>query len=521
MTKKPAVLLGVGWCVAIVALLFGVCRETAAAPLDGSRNGLRLVVDKIAPGQTITDHDWGFVRLEIGVETEKRPIIRKGGKSQRNRVEIRVDGKEARCQLIESRSGYEGKKAFSYRTLGLPLGEPGPHSVRVTVGRQSKTIPVVFEPSGQFDISGLCNDQAVFGKKDLEFQWFGSYLIPETIRASVNGREIPVEVSGADERLHLLEGRLGPIGKIEPGTNTLTLEGTDALGGRTKKSVAFHYYPDNRITVGDTFVLNVGIQEPAGKPYFQVSVEGLSVKKGDEMRGRTCPERLGGETVLPAGKAVLVRFEALAPGESTIRTSEKRHRTDPLRETGSFKVLVQTSAQARRIEKARTGGLTLKWTETPGLFGCLIPEGWVVTRNPGEDRKILGVSVYREGQGDTGGIGPKLVVEFYPPDNGAGLRTAEDFVAAVSEQGRHDREEPPTAARDLEGARQEKRFERNVKLAVKTPFFFTRPVRVSEEYTVIPGRTGFYVISSRAPLHERPEMLVLFDAVVGSFEPLR
>lgn len=522
MTREQRVLSGFFRGVLLGTLLLGALCEAAPQSRAGNRQPVRLVINGIAAGQKITDHDWGFVRLEVGVEARRPPAVRKQLKQKRSALGVKIDGADAPYRLLDSRTGYEGGKAFSYRTLGVAPGSPGPHSITVLVGRRSRTIPVVFDPAGRLEIPGLCEDQAIFGKKTLDLQWFGCYLAAGSVKAWVNGREIPAEPTGADERLRLVEGRVALGGSIEPGRNTLLMEGTDIRGGRQEKSVPFYYYPDNRVTVGDAFVVSLGDQEPTGRPFFEVEVEGTSVVKGRDLSVRPGPERLGGETAPPSGKTVLSRFEAVAPGESVIRTSEKQHRADRFRERASIRLLVQTRSQAASIDKARAGGFSLKQFHMPGFFTCLVPDGWTTVRNPDEDRGIYGLSTYREGQGETGGTGLKLVVEYYPRDDDAFLPTAGDFISAMREKRPGGRGNEPVVVRDFEvAARPAKRFERDVNLAAKTLFFFTRPVPIREEYVVVPGRTGFYVLRSRAPSQETREARLLFDAMVGSFEPSR
>ena len=426
--------------------------------------------------------------------------------------------------LISSstRTGYEGKKAFSYRTLGLSLGEPGPRSITVLLDGQSRTIPVVFDPAGQLDISGLCDDQAIFGRKEFLVEWLGSYVARESIRATVNGKEVPVEVTGKDDTLHLLEGRLGPVAGIDPGKNTIVIEGVDVRGIRRKRRVSFRYYPENTVAVGDAFVLPLGAQEPAGGPFFDVKIEGTSLVKRQDLTARPGPVRFGGQTTLSSEKTVLSRFEAVSAGESIIRTSEKQSRTDLPRERSSVRVLVQTPEETAKIAKIQAGGFALKRVRAAGLFTCLVPEGWPIVRNPDGDRKIYGLSTYRLDQGETGGAGLKLVVQFYPRENDAGLRSGDDFITALLNErpGGGDESQGPIYDSEV-AARHAKRVERSVYLATKTRLFFTRRLPIVEEYVVVPDERGFYVLMSRAPLEGIQEARSLFNSLVDSFEPLK
>ena len=103
MRGKLRAFLDFCWTVLIVTLLLWTCCEAAPpARSKHSPTGVRLVINKITPGQSVTDHDWGLVRLEVGVETRRLPALRKQSKMRRSVLRVKVDDKEVPYQLLDS-----------------------------------------------------------------------------------------------------------------------------------------------------------------------------------------------------------------------------------------------------------------------------------------------------------------------------------------------------------------------------------------------------------------------------------
>ena len=317
-------------CVAVVAaVLTALCPDAKAAPKARSaKKNVRLVVNGISPGQYITDHEWGYVRIEVGAEAERQEAPRrKQPRSARTALKVKVDGREAAYRLLDSRTGIEHKRPYTYLTLGVPLGEPGPKSITLVLGSQSLTIPVVFAPAGHIEMAGLFDEQAVFGGKPVPMEWFGCYLVRESVRATINGRECAVEVTGQDVAMHLIEARTKPADCIVSGKNTISIEAVDVMGNVRERKVSFRYYPENKVIVGDVFVVSLGTEESEGRPIFDATVDGASIVKRQDLTARPGPEMMGGQMLLASGRTLLNRFEAIAPGEGVIRMSEKQHRT--------------------------------------------------------------------------------------------------------------------------------------------------------------------------------------------------
>jgi hypothetical protein len=300
------------------------------------------------------------------------------------------------------------------------------------------------------------------------------------------------------------------------------MEAIDVRGTRMEKKTSFLCYPDNKVKIGDAFVLSLGTEEPMGGPFLDAIVEGTSLVKRQDMSMRSGPERIGGQTMLPSGRIVLKRFEAVAPGESIIRLSEKQYRTDQPRQTGNVRVLVQSEAETEPVKKSEASGHVMSSVRVPDFFTCFIPEGWQITRNPNADRKIYGISAYKISQAETGGAGLKLTLEFYPQQNEAGYPTADQYAAAMLNETARASKGPRNPASDVEIAgRKAKRFERTIYLKRKTLFFFTRNVELIEEFAVVSGAGGFYVLRSSSPRETIEEAHALFQAMIDTFEPLR
>jgi len=541
-------LLILSCAVAVSPALQGQNAMASPASKNGARN-VRLLVKNIAPGQEISDQDWGLVRIEVGVETNRAPSMGKRSRSPHSALRVKVDDKEVSCTLEGSRTGYEGKKAYTYRTLGVPLGStPGPRTITVSLNGLSKTVSVFYRPAGRLEICGLYDDQALFGRGDVKINWLGSYLVKESIRAFVNGKEIPPEMGVVEGRPELVEGRVTPRDTLVTGTNTVRIEATDIRGDKRQREIKLHYYPENRVGLGDRFVLSLGLGEPKGGPFYDAVVDGGSLAKKEDLSASPGPERMGGQMVFPDGRVALARFQAIAEGESIIRTRERQYLTDLPEEMEHVRVLVGSgevgvkagqapeemeqvrvlagSAEARvkagqaPVKMGEAAGAVLERYAAASLFACALPRGWYTIENPGKDQHIYGVFAYGPALGEQAGL--KLSVEFYPADNLLGFDSADRFTQDLLKKGLSGRKDSDGAqAGEMTVAgRRAKVLERELGLVAKTAPSFSR-TPVLERVVVVPADKGFYVLQFRAPLEGLPKNGVFFTAVLDSFKPLK
>jgi hypothetical protein len=530
--KKKLFVLVISCAVAVCAALGGEGAMAAPASKDRGRD-VRLLVKNIAAGQEISDHEWGLVRVEVGVERDRAPAVGRPSRSARSALRVKVDGKEVPCALEGSRTGYEGKKAYTYRTLGVPFGStPGPRTITVSLNRLSKTVSVSYRPKGQLEICGLYDDQALFGPGDVVVNWLGCYLVKESIKVFVNGKEIPSEMGVVDGRPELVEGRVKPRDMLVTGTNTLRIEAVDIRGDRREREIHLHYYPENRVPLGDLFVLSLGLGEPKSGPFYDAVVDGGSLVKKEDLSGPPWPERMGGQLVVPGGRVALARFQAIAEGESIIRTTERQYPTDLPQEMDHVRVLVSRGQARMAADRTPIAAeqVPVKTGEAAGavferyadnLFACALPKGWYRIENPGKDQHVYGVFAYGPALGEQSGL--KLSVEFYAADNLLGYQTEEYFTQSLLKKGfsgRGEREGGHSGETTVAG-RHAKVLERELGLVAKTAPSFSARTPVVERVVAVPADGGFYVLQFRAPLEGLSKNSAIFAAVLDSFRPLK
>jgi hypothetical protein len=336
-----------------VALLLASVARAATKPHDAYRSE-KLIVRNITPGQDITDHEWGIVRIEMGVEKRGAPDSGGKTKSARRPLTVKVDDREVGCYVIDSETGYDGKKTYAYRTVAVRLGaQPGPRVITVLYGGLVKSIPVTYNPSGQLEFADLYDHQAIFGSSPVKIKWFGCYLSKESVKISVNGEAAPAEMEVPQDAPELIAGRISPGEKLKPGLNKVKIEALDIKGNKCEKELVFRYYPDNRVPMGDEFALSLGLEEPKNGPFYDAVIEGESIKRTQRLGLRPGPERMGGQTIVPPGKAVIAWFKAVRSGESTIAITVRQCSTDEPMEVEKARVAVypRTTSPDTRLEK--------------------------------------------------------------------------------------------------------------------------------------------------------------------------
>jgi hypothetical protein len=313
----------------------------------------QLVVRNITPGQDVTDHEWGIVRLEIGLEKKGAPDNGRKTKVPRSPLRVKVDNREVSCYVVDSATGYDGKKTYAYRTVAIRLGaQPGPRVITVLYHGLVKSIPVTYNPSGQLEFADLYDHQAILGNKPVTIHWFGCYLSKESVKISVNDEAVPADMDVPQDAPELLVGRISPGEKLKPGANKVKIEALDIRGNERERDLVFQYYPDNRVSLGDEFALSLGLEEPKNGPFYDAVVEGGSIQRTHQLGQRPGPERMGGQMIIPPGKAVLAWFKAVRPGESTIATMVKQYSTDRPIEVERARVAVYPMAPPPDIHAA-------------------------------------------------------------------------------------------------------------------------------------------------------------------------
>jgi hypothetical protein len=540
-----------GLSVFFVALILASPVGPGATQGHERRGAERLIVKNIGPGQDITSHEWGMVRLEVGIEKKGAPESGKKMKLRRSPLRVKVDNREVSCYVVGFSTGYEGKKTYAYRTVAIRLGpKPGPRVITVLYDGLVKNVPVNYSPSGQLDFTDLYEHQAILGKKSVTIHWFGCYLLKESVKVSLNGETIATDMEVPADAPDLLGGRISPGDRLAPGENRVRIEAVDTNGSKRQKELVFHYYPDSRIPLGDEFVLNLGLEETENGPFLDAVVEGGSVLKTGEFGQRPGPERMGGQTIIPAGQTILASFRAVGTGESTIATILKQYAMDEPTEVEKARVAVYAfPTAAGRHEATKVTGLENYMAQD--LFTCAIPGAWLKIENPEGDKGVYGVAAYRTSPQDASAA--SVSVEFYGPESSTGALGAAWYIESlligeqqkkspslaawavkayedmqktfrgVFQKGRAERTIPP-AARLTEttvAGRRAKIVERDVSLVRRRALLFTSRTSFMERFVVVPAAAGFYVIGFSTPASEAQKNQDLFAAITKSFKPLK
>ena len=100
----------------------------------------------------------------------------------------------------------------------------------------------------------------------MTIHWFGCYLQKESVKVGLNGQPFPPDMEITQDAPEIIAGRISAGEKLKPGTNRVRIEALDIKGVKCVRELVLHYYPDNRIPLGDEFSLNLGLEEPKTAP---------------------------------------------------------------------------------------------------------------------------------------------------------------------------------------------------------------------------------------------------------------
>ncbi len=158
-----------------------------------------------------------------------------------------------------------------------------------------------------------------------------------------------------------------------------------------------------------------------------------------------------------------------------------------------------------------------------GDFTCRLPPGWTVARAPRLERveKVFGLEAAALGTPE--GPAVRVTVDYFAPGN-AVHRGMDAYIAAHSRKDKAFRlpgEKYGPVSEAEAGGRRARTFERETVSFWPPGHPQAKKVPMRERFVVIPAREGFYALSYSAPAalygKHRPD----FEAVLGSFKPLR
>lgn len=158
-----------------------------------------------------------------------------------------------------------------------------------------------------------------------------------------------------------------------------------------------------------------------------------------------------------------------------------------------------------------------------GNFTCRLPPGWTASRTPRLERveKVFGLEA--SAPGTPAGPAVRVTVDYFAAGN-AVHRDAGAYLAAHSRKDKAFRlpgEKYGPVGEAAAGGRRARAFERETVAFWPPDHPRAGKVPMRERFVVVPAREGFYALSYSAPaaLYEkhRPD----FEAVLGSFTPLR
>jgi hypothetical protein len=158
-----------------------------------------------------------------------------------------------------------------------------------------------------------------------------------------------------------------------------------------------------------------------------------------------------------------------------------------------------------------------------GNFTCRLPAGWTHSRSPRPARaeKVFGLEASAFGTPE--GPAVRVTVDYFAADN-AVHKDADAYIAAHSRKNRAFRlpgeKYGPVSGVEL-GGRRGRAFERETFSFWPPDHPQARKTPMRERFVVLPAKEGFYALSYSAPASLYEKHRADFEAVLGSFKPLR
>lgn len=169
------------------------------------------------------------------------------------------------------------------------------------------------------------------------------------------------------------------------------------------------------------------------------------------------------------------------------------------------------------------GQKTVQYIEE-NYFKIEIPSGWEKVEQifglSQEKKKVYGKDFVLAAESDE--IQPRISVHYYAPGNII-HKTADKFIELHSKPALgvalDDETYGPVKEKTI-GRYNAKVFECNTFLFMPPRSTKQKKIPMYEKYTVIPTKTGFYVISLHSPAETSEKNIKVYESVVNSFKPL-
>ncbi len=190
--------------------------------------------------------------------------------------QVRVDGQLAPFEQFGS--GYAGDTAGA--DFWVYLGRPGRKKVEVSLVRDGKTIRAErdFTAATQPTIRllGHYSGECVFENEPLRFF---TYSIKDAA-VKVNGKEVKAEIQPIPgfDGLSILT----VPASLTPGKNSIEYAGIDSEGKLSPHTATLYYLADNKMKVGDRFLLTWGRVGSRSGPFFRLTVDGDALVLGEK-----------------------------------------------------------------------------------------------------------------------------------------------------------------------------------------------------------------------------------------------
>jgi hypothetical protein len=185
-----------------------------------------------------------------------------------NTFKVMVDG---HATPFEARgSGFGGGEANA--SFWVYLGAPGKKKIEVTLVRDGKTVRAEKETTVPLRpvlrLLGHYDGECLFENESLQFLAFSA----KDLSVKVNGKDVRLDEKPVPGFEGISVLTIPP--SLKPGNNSIAYSGADPAGKRFSHTVALFYAADNKVKVGDRFLVTYGGPASKSGPFYYVTADG-------------------------------------------------------------------------------------------------------------------------------------------------------------------------------------------------------------------------------------------------------